>query len=107
MSCDYPRHRLAVEADAHPNALLRVLEPFAIHDVLPFRIHVDHAAEVRPALTEPDALHAEIGFTAPVEVAERLCARLAAMPVVREVRLLSTAAPDMAGAGSAALDAAA
>ncbi|MBS7537895.1 hypothetical protein [Ancylobacter lacus] len=107
MSCDYPRHRLAVEADAHPNALLRVLEPFAIHDVLPFRIRVDGAAATRPALIAPAALHAEIGFAAPVEVAERLCARLASMPVVREVRLLSTPAHDTAPANVAAVDVAA
>ena len=41
MNAGLYRHRLVVEADAHPNLMLRLLEPFAVHDVQPTRIRLD------------------------------------------------------------------
>ncbi|MCK0198069.1 hypothetical protein MWN34_14230 [Ancylobacter sp. 6x-1] len=90
MSADRSCHRLVVEADAHPNALLRVLEPFAIHEVMPLRMRLD-APEGPPVLTDCPTFHAEIAFHASMAVAERLCARIGVMPAVREARLLSAA----------------
>lgn len=72
-------HCLHLVAEAAANALLRVLEPFVIHDVLPLRI------ETR---TEADALHVAIHFHAPADVAERLRARLSVMVAVCHAELL-------------------
>lgn len=73
-----PPHLLVVEADADANALLRLLEPFVIHDVLPHRIDAARCG---------DALAVELEFSCEEAVAERLEARLAAMVVVRDVAL--------------------
>lgn len=72
------QHRLTVETDADPNLLLRLLEPFVIHAVLPTRIasSADHAT-----------LRVEIEFAAPAELAERLHMRLSAMVAVRSADL--------------------
>jgi len=96
MTVDLPRHRLLVEADAHPGALLRLLEPFAIHEVQPIRLRVDGPADGRIDPFEPAAMHAEIAFAAPEEVAERLRARIDAMVPVRAARLVSTTAVEAA-----------
>lgn len=80
---DRGRHRLLVEADADPNVLLRLMEPFAIHDVMPAAMRLD-----TPATT----LRAEIVFDAPAPLAERLRARIEAMVPVRRARLLARAA---------------
>ncbi|MFK8252699.1 hypothetical protein [Ancylobacter terrae] len=72
-----------MEAAADPNVLLRLLEPFAIYDVMPAALRLD-----TPAAT----LHAEIVFDAPAAVAERLRARIEAMVPVHRARLLAPAA---------------
>jgi hypothetical protein len=76
-------HRLTVEAEADPNALLRLLEPFVIHAVLPLSLtsRVDDAG-----------LSAEIEFQAGPEVAARLAARLGVMVPVRRVALAAVPA---------------
>lgn len=75
-------HRLVVEADADPNVLLRLLEPFVIHDVLPHAIHSAHLeGESGPVLS------VELEFSAEPDLAARLEARLAAMVPVRDVAL--------------------
>ena len=86
---DACRHRLVVEADAHPNVLLRLMEPFAIHEVLPTHMRVDGPADGRVDIVAPGTLVAEIAFAAAQAVAERLCARIGAMPAVRGSRLFS------------------
>ncbi|HSI39948.1 MAG TPA: hypothetical protein VLA00_05300 [Xanthobacteraceae bacterium] len=84
----YPRHRLHVEADADPGALLRLLEPFAVCGVMPARILVESAPG-------GSGLNADLSFTAPPEIAERLLARVAALVPVRAARLV-LAAPVLA-----------
>lgn len=73
-------HCLHVEAEPLPNALLRLLEPFVIHDVLPVRLD---------SRAEGDGLRLAITFEATTELAERLMMRLAVMPVARRARLVA------------------
>lgn len=80
-----PRHCLRVEAEPQTNLLLRLLEPFVIHDVLP-----EHVGATRTA----DALRVEIVFPASPDVAERLRGRLSVM--------IGIAAVDLAPAPAAA-----
>lgn len=85
-------YRLAVEAEPDANLLLRLLEPFVIHDVLPRR--VDCAATA-------GALAVELEFAAAEAVAVRLRQRLAVMVGVREAAL-APAAPARGAATHAA-----
>ncbi|MEP9353027.1 hypothetical protein ABLE93_05440 [Xanthobacter sp. KR7-65] len=71
-------YRLAVEAEPETNLLLRLLEPFVIHDVLPSRI--DCAAT-------GDGLSVELEFTAAEALAIRLHQRLSVMVGVRDAAL--------------------
>lgn len=91
MTAGLLRHRLVVEADAHPNLMLRLLEPFAVHEVLPSRVRIDGPADgdMNPAAL--GSLRAEIAFTASTELAERLWARIDVMVPVRNSHLVSTA----------------
>lgn len=73
-----PLHRLVVEADPSPNVLLRLLEPFVIHDVLPLR------AESR---ADGPGLRLAVTFRAAPDLAERLKMRLSVLPVVHGVVL--------------------
>lgn len=87
-------HRLVVEAEGNPNALLRLLEPFVIHDVLPHR--VDCAASA-------GALSVEVEFSAPPDLAVRLQMRLVTMVCVRDAELArvpSAGAPGRLGAAA-------
>jgi hypothetical protein len=69
------RHYLTILAEPDPAVLARIVAPFVIHDVPPSRL----AAEL-------DASGASyvvtVEFDSPAEVAERLAARIAAMPCV-------------------------
>lgn len=86
------RHRLVVEADAHPNLMLRLLEPFAIHNVQPTRVRLDGPEDERLDPADLGNMRAEIAFTAPVELAERLWARIDVMVPVRASHLVSNMA---------------
>lgn len=88
-----PAHRLEVEADAAANLLLRLLEPFVIHHVLPHRLD---------ARVEGDGLALDLAFRAPAPVAERLAARLAVMVGVRAVALAPDDAAEPRAVGRAA-----
>lgn len=90
------RHRLVVEADAHPNLMLRLLEPFAIHNVQPTRVRLDAPEDARLDPADLRPMRAEIGFTAPVELAERLWSRIDVMVPVRSSHLVSSAVMDVA-----------
>ena len=92
MTAGLLRHRLVVEADAHPNLMLRLLEPFAIHDVQPTRVRLDGPADgvIDPA--NLGDMRAEIAFMATPELAERLWARIDVMVPVRTSHLVSSAA---------------
>ncbi|MCJ8145155.1 hypothetical protein MKI84_19720 [Ancylobacter sp. A5.8] len=92
MTADLFRHRLVVEADAHPNLMLRLLEPFAIHDVQPTRVRIDGPADGRIDPANLGDMRAEIAFVAPVELAERLWARIDVMVPVRSSHLVSNMA---------------
>ena len=85
------RHRLVVEADAHPNLMLRLLEPFAIHDVQPTRVRMDGPADGVIDMANLASMRAEIAFIAPIEVAERLWSRIDVMVPVRASHLVSSA----------------
>ncbi|GAB4071622.1 hypothetical protein KHC28_05405 [Ancylobacter sonchi] len=103
MSYALLRHRLVVEADAHPNLMLRLLEPFAVHDVQPTRVRLDGPVDGVIDMANLGAMRAEIAFTAPVEVAERLWSRIDVMVPVRSSHLVSTAvAPASSPASSEA-----
>jgi len=78
--------RLVVEAEPNANGLLRLLEPFVIHDVLPSRIDIAHLKDGADA----GALAVELEFCAEIELAQRLEARLRAMVSVRDVALAQT-----------------
>lgn len=71
-------HRLLVEAEPETNLLLRLLEPFVIHDVLPSR--VDCAAS-------GGVLAVEIAFAASSDLAQRLHGRLSVIVGVRDAAL--------------------
>ncbi len=92
MTAGLLRHRLVVEADAHPNLMLRLLEPFAIHDVQPTRVRLDGPEDGRIDPADLREMRAEIAFVAPVDVAERLWARIDVMVPVRSSHLVSSAA---------------
>lgn len=96
------RHRLVVEADAHPNLMLRLLEPFAIHDVQPTKVRLDGPADGVIDMADLAPMRAEIAFTAPVEVAERLWSRIDVMVPVRASHLVSTAVSPASPASSEA-----
>ncbi|MFT0860685.1 hypothetical protein [Ancylobacter sp. G4_0304] len=92
MTADLFRHRLVVEADAHPNLMLRLLEPFVLHDVQPTRVRIDGPSDGRIDPAQLGELRAEIAFVAPVELAERLWARIDVMVPVRSSHLVSNMA---------------
>lgn len=71
------RHRFTIHADAHPNVLARLLEPFVIHDVLPTRL--DGAVHASGAY----ALAVE--FACEDDLARRLGDRIEAIVVVRKL----------------------
>ncbi|QTL06251.1 hypothetical protein J5J86_18985 [Aquabacter sp. L1I39] len=77
-------HRLVVEAEPCSNALLRLLEPFVIHDVLPGSVRSEH---------ESGVLSIEIAFSATPDLAARLLARMEAMVTVRAAALAPVLAP--------------
>ncbi|MFG1183362.1 hypothetical protein [Xanthobacter aminoxidans] len=70
--------RLAVAAEPETNLLLRLLEPFVIHDVLPSRVD---------CRTDEDTLSVTIAFAAEEAVAVRLSQRLGVMVGVRTADL--------------------
>lgn len=72
--------RLLVEAEPETNALLRVLEPFVIHNVLPARVDAECPAEA-------GVVRIAVHFEAPDDLALRLEARIATLVCVREARL--------------------
>lgn len=78
-------HHFMVEAEPEANALLRILEPFVIHDVLPHRVDV-----TAPEAAGEGALRLDLHFYASADLAARLEARLATMVTVRHIRLMST-----------------
>ncbi|WP_127090571.1 hypothetical protein [Aquabacter cavernae] len=78
---------LIVEAEPDTNALLRVLEPFVIHNVLPVRMDTE-------CPDGAECLRVAIHFAAPDDLAARLEARLATMVTVRAAHLLSIALAD-------------
>ncbi|MDQ0304450.1 hypothetical protein [Ancylobacter polymorphus] len=96
MTAGLCRHRLVVEADAHPNLMLRLLEPFAIHDVQPTRIRLDGPADGKIDPAHLGTLRAEIAFVAGPELAERLWARIDVMVPVRTSHLVSSASGEIA-----------
>ncbi|WP_454916644.1 hypothetical protein [Xanthobacter sediminis] len=71
-------HCLVVEAEPAPNALLRLLEPFVIHDVLPLRTE---------SRADGERLRLAVTFQAAPDLAERLKMRLSVLPVVRRAAL--------------------
>ncbi|MFG1377939.1 hypothetical protein [Xanthobacter autotrophicus] len=71
-------HRLVVEAEPETNLLLRLLEPFVIHDVLPSRVACATCGEV---------LAVEIAFAASADLAQRLHGRLSVIVGVRDAAL--------------------
>ncbi|WP_024279424.1 hypothetical protein [Xanthobacter sp. 126] len=71
-------YRLAVAAEPETNLLLRLLEPFVIHDVLPSRVD---------CRTDADTLSVTIAFAAEEAVAVRLGQRLGVMVGVRTADL--------------------
>ncbi|MFG1358969.1 hypothetical protein [Xanthobacter pseudotagetidis] len=79
-----PAHRLRVEAEADPNLLLRLLEPFVIHAVMPSAVTC--AADAR-------GLTACLDFAAEPSVAERLRMRLMVTVGVRAAELAPARAP--------------
>ncbi|WP_051356963.1 hypothetical protein [Azorhizobium doebereinerae] len=72
-------YRLVVEATPDPNVLLRLLEPFVIHDVLPHRVDVAYCG---------GALCVELEFTAAPDLALRLEGRLRVMVPVSDVEMV-------------------
>ncbi|MDI4664753.1 hypothetical protein K9U40_10505 [Xanthobacter autotrophicus] len=84
-------YRLVVAAEAETNLLLRLLEPFVIHDVLPTAV---------ACRTDGGTLAVEIAFAAHGDVALRLQARLSVLFGVHEAALV----PVDAGEARAAAD---
>ncbi|HQS49294.1 MAG TPA: hypothetical protein PK706_23105 [Xanthobacteraceae bacterium] len=68
-------YRLVLEAEPESNVLLRLLEPFVIHNVLPDHLDVARLEE---------CISVELVFRAPKAIAERLEARMQAMVGVRD-----------------------
>ncbi len=79
-------HQLVVEAHADINALLRVLEPFAVLGVTPRAFHGE---------VNGNMLLVHLEFVAQAEVAENLHRRILAMVMVHHATL-GTTAPDSA-----------
>ncbi|MCK0207844.1 hypothetical protein MWN33_07310 [Starkeya koreensis] len=96
MTAGLSRHRLVVEADAHPNLMLRLLEPFAVHDVQPTRIRLDGPPDGKVDPANLGDMRAEIAFVASHELAERLWARIDVMVPVRTSHLVSSASAEAA-----------
>lgn len=71
-------HRLVVDVGPETNLLLRLLEPFVIHDVLPSRVACANTG---------DGLTVEIVFAAPTDLALRLHGRLSVIVGVRDAAL--------------------
>ena len=82
-------HHLAVVAGPETNLLLRLLEPFVIHDVLPGRVD---------CRTDDEALTVTIEFAAEDAVAVRLAQRLGVMVGVRRADLTTAEAAQMRAA---------
>ena len=76
--CGVAPFRLMAECEPCSNALLRLLEPFVIHDVLPAAVRSEHVS---------GALSIEIAFSATPDLAARLLARMEAMVTVRTAAL--------------------
>ncbi|MEW6257332.1 MAG: hypothetical protein AB1592_15370 [Pseudomonadota bacterium] len=72
--------RLVIETEPETNALLRVLEPFVIHNVLPARVDAECPGEA-------GAVRITVHFDAPDALAQRLEARISTLVCVREARL--------------------
>ncbi|MDE1568779.1 hypothetical protein [Aquabacter sediminis] len=72
-------YRLVVESEPSSNALLRLLEPFVIHDVLPRSVRSEHECGVVSMV---------IAFSATSDLAARLLARMEAMVTVRAAALV-------------------
>lgn len=75
-------HRLLVAAEPETNLLLRLLEPFVIHDVLPSRVVCATTSDGLQV-----ELEVEIVFAAAADLAQRLQGRLSVMVGVREAAL--------------------
>jgi hypothetical protein len=69
------RHYLTILAEPDPTVLARIVAPFVIHNVPPSRL----AAELDIAGTN---YVVTVEFHGPAEVAQRLAARIAALPCV-------------------------
>jgi hypothetical protein len=69
------QHRLTVVAEPDPAVLARIVAPFVIHDVRPSRL----AATLDVSGTN---YVVTVEFDGPPGIAERLAARIAAMPCV-------------------------
>ncbi len=82
-------HRLHVLGAGDANALLRLMEPFVVHDVTPVRIVCEAMAA---------GLEASFDFHADAELAERLRQRIAALVVVASARLMPAAGDLVAAA---------
>lgn len=80
-------YRLVAEAEPETNSLLRVLEPFVIHDVVPTRVDVARLGSGADAV-----LCIDIRFGADAPLAARLAARLETMVTVRTCRLTDMSA---------------
>lgn len=76
--------------------MLRLLEPFAVHDVQPTRVRLDGPADGRIDPADLAPMRAEIAFVAGPEVAERLWARIDVMVPVRSSHLVSSASSEIA-----------
>ncbi len=85
----HDEYRLVVTADADANVLLRLLEPFVIHDVLPQSLGAERVGGV---------LELTVLFCAPADLASRLKMRLAVMPMVHATRLDALETPTSAAA---------
>lgn len=77
-------HHLQLDLAADPNALLRVLEPFVVHDVLPHTLN---------SVATGEGLRLSITFHASEPLAQRLHGRIAVLPVVSSARLATEVAP--------------
>lgn len=86
-------YRLVVEAEPASNALLRLLEPFVIHDVLPHRID---------CASDREACAVELEFTATADLATRLHMRLSTLVCVRDAALVPIVLPNARAIGAAA-----
>lgn len=78
-----PLHCLTIQVVGEVNALLRLIEPFVIHDVTPVRVVSD---------ARPDGFEVTVEFRADAELARRLEKRLGAQVTVVSARLRPAAA---------------